>query len=346
MFDIVLKIILFLSPICYPVGMQLEVFDINFFRVASVVLLSAYLLEKKPVREISVEIKYLIASLLGIGVFNVFINTFHPVVLSSLFNLQLACLDLYLIVTGCRNHKSIFKWIVYAGLINILIFLIQRIGYDFIFNDVRNTVGDKQQGGMLGNLPRFTTYLALIIPFVFDSGWIVFGLFCLISLLTMQFPIILCAFTVLFLRSDNRWQKIVLFSGLGIFCVVFYRHILTAFGTRWNQNWKFTLERLFNRPLLGYGMGANPIRDNAEVISNSFLQFIIQVGSIGIVWLIYAAKKLRFSKDIETGALFSMFALMMIEYPLAIQKLWLTMIAIVAFAIIKMGGRDVGSLQG
>lgn len=335
MFDLALKVILFLSPICYPIGSPLETFDMLFFRIASVVLFIAYLIDRDIVREISISTRYLIAALMGIGVFNVFVNTFHPVTLSSLFNLQLACLDLFLIITKCKNHKSIFKWIVYAGIVNIVIFILQRVGYDFIFDNVKQEVGDKQQSGMLGNLPRFTTYLALIVPFAISTSWIGAILFFLVSIWAMQFPVIACMFVVLFMLANDNRKKIFMVSLLGIFCVVFFRHILTSFDVRWNQNGKFVLDKLFNRPLLGYGMGSNPIKDNAEVIGNSFLQFIVQVGFIGLAWIIYAMKKIRVTRDIETVALYSMFALMMIEYPLAIQKLWLTMIAIVAFAIIK-----------
>jgi hypothetical protein len=335
MFDLALKAILFLSPICYPIGSPLETFDMLFFRIASVVLLIAYLMDRDTVREISMSTKYLIASLLGIGVFNVFVNSFHPVTLSSLFNLQLACLDLVLIVTGCKNHKSIFKWIVYAGIVNIVIFTLQRLGYDFIFDNVKQEVGDKQQSGMLGNLPRFTTYLALIVPFAISTSWIGAALFFLVSIWSMQFPIIACMFVVFSLLSDDNRTKLFMVASLGIFCAVFFKHILTSFDVRWNQNAKFVLDKLFNRPLLGYGMGINPIKDEAEVIGNSFLQFIVQVGFIGLAWIVWAIKKIKPSRSIETVALYSMFALMMIEYPLAIQKLWLTMIAIVAFAIIK-----------
>lgn len=333
MFDIVLKAILFLSPICYPMGTPLETFDMLFFRIASVVLFMAYLIDKSAVKEISLNTKYLIASLLGIGVFNVFINTFHPVTLSSLFNLQLACLDLFLIITKCRNHKSIFKWIVYAGLVNVVSFLFQQMGNHFIFTIGVNEGGS---GGLIGNKARLATYLALIVPFAMQTNFISVLLFFGVSFWgPMQFSIALCFLFSVFLLTNDKKIKILLGCVVILFCGIFFKHILTSLKARWDGNMKFVLDKLLNRPLLGYGLGGNPIKDNAEVICNSFLQFIVQVGFIGFAWIIYAIKKIRFTRDIETVALYSMFALMMIEYPLAIQKLWLTMIAIVAFAIIK-----------
>jgi hypothetical protein len=311
----------------------MEVFDMIFFRIASVVLLMAYLVDKTAVKEISLSTKYLIASLLGIGVLNVFVNTFHPVTMSSLFNLQLACLDLFLIITKCRNHKSTFKWIVYAGLVNVIIFLSQQMGNNFIFTIGVNEGGS---GGLLGNKARIATYLALIVPFAMQISWISVLLFLGVSLwFPMQFPIVLCLLVSMFLLTNDKRTKIFLVCLVSLFSVIFFKHILGSLKVRWDGNMKFVLDKLFNRPLLGYGMGVNPIKDNAEVIVNSFLQFIVQVGFIGLAWIIYAMKKIRVTRDIETVALYSMFALMMIEYPLAIQKLWVTMIAIVAFAIIK-----------
>ncbi len=349
MVDILLKIILLLSPITYTTGISLDKFDLIFFRLAVASLFIASLFDK-PKR--TFEIRPL-AFLLIIGLINVFWHNFHPIVMTSFVNLFSAGIALYIIVVYCDKPKEIYKYMIYATIVNIVFFILQRIGYNPILKEGLK-IG--QEGGIMGNAPRLISYLALVLPFTFSLNPIIFVISIIISFLTKEYSLLGIVLIFLFISNRDNWPRRILFISIGALAIFLLRaEIISSLKMRLDV-WIPVLNSFFNRPLLGYGLGMFPsISDQivkiknlyqVDYVFNSYLQFIFGTGILGLVWLGYLGKKLINKinlNDTESLAIVGLAVLSLIEYPFEIPRLWLTIIAITCFFIIKKGEINVSS---
>ena len=139
---------------------------------------------------------------------------------------------------------------------------------------------------------------------------------------------------LLFTRDKSKSWKLLI-GGLSLISViVLHKHIWASLVLRFNNTWKPGLEYFFDRPLIGYGLGAK-VGDTFGIISTSYIQFLLGVGILGLVWLGYLFKKLKFDDSRESIALFSLLVVMFFEYPIELTRCWYLIIAIIVMFLLK-----------
>jgi len=331
----VFKLLLLLSPICFGADINMDMFDYIFFRTGIILLFGASLLDY-PKRIIPDYINKLIVALIGICLMNIFIHTFAPAVLMVTMNIFLAIVGFNIIYRYLDDKANLKKYILWAGLVNLVYFGLQKIGYNPIF-EVMPYKG--QEGAFLGNQPRLMTYFALITPFLW---WPLLALSIALGIYTQQIVIFIPVIIYLFMWSGTKLGKtvVVIASLIAMFCL--REKIFQALNFRFNMSYKPILPLFFDRPLIGFGLGIRAIPE-LEVIGNSYLQFIIGAGLLGAVWFGYFFKSIykKIKNNIESIALVSLGAIMLIEYPLELTRLWYLIIAILTMFLIKSEVKDV-----
>jgi len=285
----IFQLLVLLSPICVGTNINMDMFDIQFFRTGIIALFAGALMDK-PKRDMPKELRQVIFALLGLALVNLFIHTFAPMILHISMNLFLSIVG-FCVVYICWDEKLSLKTpLLIAAGINLVFFLGQKMGFDPVW-DILPYKG--QEGAFLGNQPRLMTYFALITPLL-PLG--------IISLLAAIFS---------------------------------HRHIIDSFLFRINLAWMPALKLFFDRPLIGYGLGAAVV-DGVEVFGNSYLQLMMGMGLLGLFWYGYLFK--TFYKHILTSsALLSLVLIMAIEYPVEIMRLGYLIIAILISGLIKRG---------
>ncbi len=325
----IFQLLLFLSPICIGADIDMDMFDITFFRTGIIVLFIGSLIDKSK-RIMPDYVNKIIFSLLGICMANLFIHNFALMVLHTQMNLFLGIVGFYIVYQYWDEKQSIRKCILWAGTLNLAFFISQKLGFNPIF-DKMPYIG--QEGAFLGNQPRLMTYFALLTPFL--PLWGLLGAF-LLGLYTRQIIIFAPITIILFMKAKSKREKI----GIGIITllamIVLKDKILQALSFRFNMSYKPVLTAFFDRPLIGFGLGIRPIPE-LEVIGNSYFQFIVGIGLLGAVWYGYVFKNLykKLSNNIESIALISLGVIMLVEYPLELTRLWYLIMAIIIMFLIK-----------
>lgn len=328
----IFKLLLLISPIATGIRVAPEMFDMILFRLGIISLFMASLIDKSR-REIPQTIKSIILGLMGLMFMNIFINTFDPRVMMQTQNLFWAILGVYIVYAYWDEKQVAKNYILFAGLINLAFFISQRLGFDPVF-EIKTYLGE--EGAFLGNKQRLMTYFALITPFL--NIWLLI-VALILGLYTKQYVIFIPIAIMLYLKTKTKKEKagvaiVILFS-----LIAAREHIQQALLFRFNVAWKPALSLFFDKPLLGYGIGIRAI-ENLEVLGNSYFQFIFGVGILGMVWFGYIFKKL-WKQILRNPAILSLALVMLIEYPLEIPRLWFTIIAIIAFFIIKEKEREL-----
>ena len=325
----IFQLLLLLSPIAIGADINMDMFDIIFFRTGIIALFAASLIDK-PKRVMPDYINKIVVALLGICLVSLFIHTFAPMVLHNLLNLFLATVGFYIVYTYWDDKQSVRKFILWAGLINLLFFISQKIGFNPIF-DKMPYLG--QEGAFLGNQPRLMTYFALITPFLHRNLLL---LSVALGLYTKQYIIFIPVMIVLFMQMKSiKMKRIVLLCSV-VFLAIIHKHIIQALTFRFNMSYKPVLTAFFDRPLIGFGLGVRPIPE-LEVMGNSYLQFIIGVGLAGLLWFGYAFKGIykKIKNNVESVALISLAVIMLVEYPCEITRLWFLILATITMFLIK-----------
>lgn len=348
MFDRVLKILLFLTPIAYTVGMPLEKFDLVIFQLAMVALFISSLWSK-PQRYLDFKPLSIILILCG---FNLAVSQFNNIVLSNFLFLFFGIVIIYLISIYCSDIEGTFKFIMWAGLINIIVLGFQKISFSPI---IENSLGEP--GGILGNAPRLCIYLALTLPFAAQINfWLIF-LYMIVGAICGEYLLTLFGFVTLFSFGYNHdvkifYKKYGIIILILVFIGVFFvrGHIVQSLNIRWIA-WKPIIEQIFQRPFLGFGFGMLPhvanqfmnLRISGDIyykIDNclsSYLYFVFGVGLLGTIWLGYVFKFVKERFMVHKAQSFSVLFLLIlciVEYPFEISKIWFTICAIIAFFII------------
>jgi hypothetical protein len=235
----------------------------------------------------------------------------------------------------------------YAGLINAVVFLFQKIGFNPILNE---GLYRGEEGGIMGNAPRLASYLTLIFPFV--PLWLK-GVFLAIALIVKEFALVGLAWlmALAFCIKNIKKREIIYevgFVGLIIFAISgisrYHSDIYASLHLRWTI-WKPAIEMIFKRPLLGYGFGiypeiANQFTNIGQLVIcafSSILQFIFEVGLLGVVWIGFAIKYYKKYSGFNpaTWGVVALLMLSILEYPFQIPKLYFTICAVLAFFIIQ-----------
>lgn len=350
MVDIVLKILLLLSPIAYGTNVSLNRFDLIFFYLATLSLITASLFDT-PARTFK-NIKIPLGAFLILIFINIWWSSFNQIVLANVLNIMFAAVSLMIIIMYAKEPKRYFKYIVYAGLINVVVFLFQKMGFNPILN---GDLYKGEEGGIMGNAPRLVSYLTLAFPFV--PIWCK-GIFLVVALIVKEFTLIglawLMAIVFCIKNIKRKYFNVFLISLIVIALggiAKYFSNIYQSFYLRWTI-WKPTIELIFKRPFLGYGFGIYPevasqftklifVGQPTNCAFSSVLQFTFEIGLLGIVWIGFIIKyyKKYFSFNLMSKEEWGMVALLMlslVEYPFQIPRLWITMIAIVGFFIIKI----------
>lgn len=338
MVDKFLKALLLLSPIVYASVIPLNLFDALFFRIASIALFIVSLFDS-PKR--SINISKLAGSLILLCGFNLFIHNFNPVVLSNFINLFFGIIILWVIVNYAdKNIRNYYKYIISAGIINIFVFLFQKVG----FNPILSTTPIGFEGGIIGNSTRFATYLALLFPVIWGYNW-VFGLLTIIiSLMTKQYILLAVGIAILFIvLKKRRFKNIALLLCISVILLL-HKEIYHPLFIRISV-WGKVIEEICKRPLLGYGIGNLEflMKDTkvwyttVNCAFNDYLQFIYGVGVLGIAWIVFYFRKFykSFQYTLENLSLLGVMIILFLEYPLEIPRLWITIISILGFYLIK-----------
>lgn len=317
------KWLLFLSPILVAANINMDIFDLIFFRTGVMVLFMASLLDTQK-RVMPGWVNKLVVALLSLCLFSLFNFKFPQIILMNTLNLFLGVLGFYIVYTYCDKDIDLKKPIAWAFVVNLGLFAMQRSGVDPVYDTISY--------GFIGNAARFGIYSALITPFL-PLGLIIAGLCTVIytKSYTMLIPIVL----MIFLKANSIKRKI--FVGVIAFGIAFLLkdHIINQFSIRIKEVWIPILTIFFDQPLIGIGFGQNQVvGSNIGVYLNSYLQFVVGLGALGLVWVGYALKAIKSNLTINLGLL-SLLFIMFIEYPIEIPRFWFTVTAILVMALLK-----------
>lgn len=327
----IFQLLLLISPIVIGSNINIDMLDLIFFRIGAIILFMASLFDE-PKRKIPKEINILSASLLGLFLWNSFVHNFNPIVLSHFMNLFLSIICMNIIyVYADTNHKFI-KFILLAGLINLAFFCMQKIWFDPLFDGLQKGI----EGSFIGNNARMITYFAVIAPFAFFYNKFLIFLILPLAFFTRQYTIFIPLIISLPLLFKSRKKVIIFFLLIGIGAFFIRSRLWDSAAVRLNCMWQPALSKFFDRPLVGYGMGVNILKD-IMFMMNSYLQIIIGLGISGLIWFGYAFKIIlkKMTSGIESIALISLFIIMFFEYPIELPRLWFLIIAILAMFLIK-----------
>jgi len=268
---------------------------------------------------------------------NIALSQFNVYVLNATVNLFLAIIGIFVIVKYVDDIKGMYKIILLSGLINVLIYLIQYLGYNPFTPDSGNN------GGMLHNSPRLANYLSLILPMC-D---IPFAIICIIvSVLIKQKVLIFISSLFLLLKTKNK--KLILgFLPVLPILLLFYPEGRSFFYKTGHisvrlETYKNVITGFLVHPLSGFGLGVFPWGQDKipqgvdAVIYSSVLQFICGLGILSLFWLFFVIKKnFKFSYSVSAISITIFAILSAFEYTIEIPKLWLIIMTIISFYLIE-----------
>ena len=327
----IFQLLLLLSPIAIGADINMDIFDLIFFRTGVVVLFIASLLDT-PKRELPIPLKHILVGLLGLCLFNVFNHSFHQVVLLNTLNCFLSVVGFCVIYTYYDEKKSLSKFILAAALINLIFFVFQRFGFDPVFDKSNHIIGG---GAFLGNTPRLTNYFTLVTPFM---PFYLLPLSIIFGIAVKQYSILIAVFVVLLGKFRLLKTRIVIFSALVLFLFLIREHFIASVTVRFNDAWYPVLKAFFDRPLIGCGLGINPVPgSNLGVILNSYIQFIVGVGILGVVWFGYIFKVIHRKLVLirQNIPFIVLLLLMLVEYPIEMMRLWFLIMAIIVIFVLN-----------
>lgn len=337
MIDKFLRFFLLVSPIAYTTGISLNLFDIMFFRLGSMMLFCASLFDK-PKRNINLATP--IALIMGLCLFNLSAHAFNPITFSYTVNMFLALLSLSIIVNYASPLKEFSKWIVGAALINIFVLIIQKFGFNPFFSH------NPEEGGLMGNAPRLASYLTIVLPVLFNYSIVFILLIFVVAIVLKEYTLLGVGIIYLFLRFKNKVvRSIIVGVSLSAIALLHHQLIFSLVRVRWVV-WKPTLEAIFNHPLNGYGLGLFSNLSSqvvgikgylVENAFNSYFDFVFGAGLLGLVLIGLGIKGFvkHFDLSIESLSVLALLILCFSESPLEIPKLWFTIIAVIGLFIIK-----------
>lgn len=328
----VFHLLLFLSPIIVCADVNMDMADIIFFRTGVMVLFITSFLDK-PKRQVPYYLRNIIVGLFGLCLFNMLNHSFAPIVMANTMNIFLSILGFSIVYLYYDKSKDIKKYILGAALINLIFFIGQKIGFDPVFDKYP---GGNLVGAFFGNHARLTNYFTLVTPFL---PVLLLPLAILFGLYVKQYVIFLPVFLILLLKSKSLLVKIGLIAVGILVLFLFKESIINSLNIRINGAWLPVLKEFFDRPLIGCGIGINPVPySKLGVILNSYLQLITGAGILALVWFGYIAKIIYEKIGLKglTFPFLTLILMMMIEYPTEMIRLWFLVIAILIMQLLKV----------
>ena len=260
MFDLFLKIFLFLSPIFlipnnglaarfqwFQFGYftsSISILQLQFFQYGTIILFLVALFEK-PKRLF--QDRYL-----GIlFLFCVLSVYFHPKTITNFHNIFLGFLLYYLVVSYTRNVKSVLKVVLFVSLFNTIFAILQFFDIHWIYHKTPEIIGLMVLKSHLG------IYQALAIPICYAlNPWLsiipIIGLLLSKSLTAIIPAIIGMAYL---LRNKIYHLKSMPFIMVAISCFLFFGgRIFYKLSLRF-EIWIETLKLISQNLFYGYGIG-------------------------------------------------------------------------------------------
>ena len=331
MFTRIFLWILLIQPIAMGADIDMDVFDLVFFRTSVIVLFLASLFDTKK-RELPGYAKNLIAGLIGLCLYNIFVHTFAQPVLANTMNLFLGIIAFSLVYCYYDTKKSMVKYMLIAGCLNLILLVLQRVGLDPIFDIIpQNT--KYLAGAFMGNSPRLGIYFALLTPYL---PILLLPLAILVSIFIGQYTMLIPVLLIVFSKIKNNWHRILGIGVCGVSALFLKSHILRSFALRFNNAWKPGLEYFFDKPLIGHGVGIT-INKSFLVMSTSYIQIMLGFGILSLVWVGWLIKNIKEDIDFTPAGigLVSLLILMAVEYPIELPRLRFSIIAIIVMFMLK-----------
>ncbi len=260
MFDLALKIFLFLSPIIFTsfgyaprfqfyqfgyFSSSVSLLQLQFFQYGTVVLFLTALFDK-PKRLF--QDKYF-GILFAICIWSVFL---HPKTIQNFQNIFLGFLLYYLVVSYTKNVKSILKIVVIISVLNTIFAILQFFHINLIYYPKADIIGLMSYKSQLG----IYQVLALPICCVLNPYLSIIPLIGL--LLSKSVTAIIPAaagMAFLFRKKIYKLQFsyiyfMVFIASVVFLCIKFFHKFSLRFDV-----WGVTLQMIFKKWLYGYGIG-------------------------------------------------------------------------------------------
>lgn len=341
----ILKLGLLFSPLCYLSGISIGKFDLIFFHLFCASIIGASFFDNRK-REIKCD---WMAMLVAIGILNAISMQFNVFVLNGLINLILGSIVIKIIAEYVDFEVRFIDFMAMAGLLNVIIMAFQTFGFSPIID---NPAGEP--GGIMGNAPRLGNYLTVTLPFMWFYRRDVFFVYLLAGILMGELAIIVIGIILMTLTVSKKIKMYIVTLTM-IFLMLFANDFTQSIQARW-LIWKPTIEQIFTRPLVGFGMDLfrhtskelimpsipqlpDDVPENAF---SSMLQFIFSFGFIlSMIWILKFLKDFKDSFVVSPAHMFMicLIILSFFEYPFEIVKLWPTLIAGIGFYLIKINWR-------
>lgn len=364
MINNIIKILLLLSPIIYSRQISHMNVDFVFYVISIMALISvSFFCEKKMdfIANDSLLILFICCAL------NIFVHNMNTIIVGNTLNLFLAVIGIKTIVEYADNTEQCYKYILIAGLINCIIYAFEMHNFHPILKNVREGVDNnliEYNGGIIGNTPRFTTYLSIISPVALYYSKFLYVILCgycfnfaviyskegnLLSYkFDPQFWALSCFVVIIFIMS-NKHIKQIIFLSFVILLFYNYEVLIRKLLTRKDMYMAALYNFLYN-PIKGTGLGILPEifgKNNVGkdyTVCSSILQFIMQTGVLGLFFILNIlnkfCKNINF-KNINCIAIFAVIYMSIIEYPIEIKRVWFTIICFISFFIIDLTNRSL-----
>jgi len=337
--DILLKLILLISPLAYMAGRAIDSFDLVVFHIGFILLfISAQFLTNKPI-QLKVFSIFLLAVLACTA-----LSGLKTVSVFALLNLTVAlCVVQLMSIESYKKFANIF---LIASIINIALCFFPTI------SPIDNPTGES--GGLFGNAPRLCYYLALTMPFVVDRYTLTLPAYALLGVVFKEIYLVAFATFILFAKLSKLKYRKTIFTLLSVVMLaIFYKDIAQSFSIRWTV-WQPTIIQALQQPVFGYGLATFPQVSTQFIKSywtaddsfSSMLQFFFSCGFIGLTALAYCVRQfLPIKLTPPATALIFLSILSLVEYPFEVPKLWLTICFILSAFIIEKNELQKGALN-
>lgn len=311
MFDFALKIFLFLAPIFYWRNLPLAQVQLQFFQFGVIFLFLVALSQPKQR-----DLKDKSLCFLGlVCLLNCFIAQ-TPLSKIAILNIVFAFLLYYLIVCYTKNIKSIFKIFLILSIVNIILALSQKLGFDFVYEKSSDCCG------LLGTVAYHGDFQAIIVPLaIYINPFLIVFPVAGAILAKSATPLLALVIGLSYYLIKKRFGMIYilsLFSALLGF-ILYYRELLIDKVTMRLIVWAKALDLIFERPFEGWGFGSIkgfakeftwPQYATADRLYNDYLEFGLCIGIIGLIFLsIYICNKIkrykRSDKDLLLNTVFA-----------------------------------------
>ena len=329
----IFKLLLLISPIAYTTGMKPEKFELIFFHFGVMALYIASLFDI-PKRTRSIPIG--VTAILSLCVVSTIIHSFQMASLGVLLNLFIFYIGLGIVINHLDGHKSYYKYISWAVIINCAVWLIQNYIINFL------PFVTYESGSFFGSAPRLFSYLSILIPILYS----VTPLFLFIPLLAIigkEYSSILISAMVLFGTFKSIKIKGLIISGLGLFSIIFLKNIIKSFDLRFKEVFPPAIMEAAKTPFIGHGLGAYYNQMGSDSF-NILLLIWYDLGLIGVIVVGYAIWELRklFKLNVATMSIVAILAVSMFDGVLEIPRIWFTLIFMVCvFLLQKENGENV-----